>query len=215
VLEIKTECAKPGTRSKLRRGLGKDVDEVPSMHEIVAPWLPEHRSRESERAYYAVASMIADRPRHSSDSSSRDAEPPESTVARSENEPDEKTASPYGVSLGATLAQAVFAAAPHERERRIAGTRRRLDILVRQSTSGLHRYLPSSVRFLRQCEVEPDWAQLLTDLTFWPDYAGDIGRRWQQDYFRLLHKADWDRADRDDFAVSLRGAVSPDSPTGD
>jgi CRISPR system Cascade subunit CasB len=62
---INETCATdPGARVALRRGLRRDLDDVRGLHRIVAAWLPHGVSQEEERAYYAVAAMIADQPRH-------------------------------------------------------------------------------------------------------------------------------------------------------
>ncbi|MDT0407738.1 MULTISPECIES: type I-E CRISPR-associated protein Cse2/CasB [Streptomyces] len=62
---INETCATdPGARVALRRGLRRDLDDVRGLHRIVAAWLPHGVTPEEERAYYAVAAMIADQPRH-------------------------------------------------------------------------------------------------------------------------------------------------------
>ena len=66
----------------------------------------------------------------------------------------------------------------------------RLNLLTRQSATGLHRHLPASVRYLRDLDVPVDWAQLLEDLIAWPVHSGRISRRWLQDYYRLRDKAE-------------------------
>ncbi|MFI9723880.1 type I-E CRISPR-associated protein Cse2/CasB [Streptomyces sp. NPDC052396] len=198
VREIRQLCAdSPGAHARLRRGLGKDIDQVAGMHEFIAHWLPEKRNRERDRAYYAVAALIADQPRH---------------VVRSRSASDTEAEQPvgtYGPSFGRTLADSVLKSPAQERSRRRDSTRRRLDLLVRQSPTGLHRYLPSVTRLLRQYETEPDWAQLLNDLTRWPWNAADIGSRWQQDYFRTLHHDEWRKRDEADAAQAVPEPGSP------
>jgi len=192
VREIRQLCTNnPGAHARLRRGVGKDVDQVAGMHEFIAHWLPDKRNRERDRAYYAVAALIADRPRH---------------VVRGRPTDDadaEQSIDIYGPSFGRTLAESVLDAPAEERSRRRDSTRRRLDLLVRQSPTGLHRYLPPATRLLRQYGTEPDWAQLLNDLTRWPWNAADIGSRWQQDYFRALHRDEWKKKDRTDAAQAV------------
>ncbi|MFF8692934.1 type I-E CRISPR-associated protein Cse2/CasB [Streptomyces sp. NPDC015144] len=192
VREIRQLCAEnPGAHARLRRGLGKDIDQASGMQEYIAHWLPEKRNRERDRAYYAVAALIADQPRH---------------VVRDRPVEEPKTEQPngvYGASFGHTLAESVLKAPAQERSRRRDNTRRRLDLLVRQSPTGLHRYLPQTTRLLRQYETEPDWAQLLSDLTRWPWNAAEIGSRWQQDYFRTLHRDEWGKKDQSDVAQAV------------
>ncbi|RFU85192.1 type I-E CRISPR-associated protein Cse2/CasB [Streptomyces triticagri] len=198
VREIQQLCAdSPGTHARLRRGVGKDVDQVAGMHQFIAHWLPERRNRERDRAYYAVAALIADQPRH---------------VVRdrpTDDSDSEQPTDPYGASFGHTLAEAVLNSPAQERPRRRDSTRRRLDLLVRQSPTGLHRYLPPATRLLRQYETEPDWAQLLTDLTRWPWNEADIGSRWQQDYFRTLHRDEWKKNNETDAAQAVPEPGSP------
>ncbi|GAA3196747.1 MULTISPECIES: type I-E CRISPR-associated protein Cse2/CasB [Streptomyces] len=192
VSEIQRLCAdSPEAHARLRRGLGKDVDQVAGMHEFIAHWLPERRHRERDRAYYTVAALIADQPRHVvRGRPADDAEP-------------EPLTGPYGSSFGHTLAESVLNSPAQERPHRRDTTRRRLSLLVRQSPTGLHRYLPSATRLLRRYETEPDWAQLLNDLARWPWNAADIGSRWQQDYFRTLHRDEWSKNDKADATQAV------------
>ncbi|MGW1143649.1 type I-E CRISPR-associated protein Cse2/CasB [Streptomyces sp. NPDC002454] len=193
VREIQQLCAEnPGAHARLRRGVGKDVDQVSGMHEFIAHRLPEKRNRERDRAYYAVAALIADQPRH---------------VVRGEDEGKQKkdteaeqpAGTYYGPSFGHALAVPILTSPPQERSRRSDSTRRRLDLLVRQSPAGLHRYLPPAARLLRQYGTDIDWAQLLTDLARWPWNAADIGSRWQRDYFRAVHQDEWAKRDEADI----------------
>lgn len=190
-------CAhSPEAHARLRRGLGKDVDEVPGMHEFVAPLLPAGLHPEQQRAYYTVAALLADRPRHAFP------EPKDDEQAGSDTKGDPET-EPWGPSLGVALAEAVTNGRRAELERRKARGRSRIGLLVRQSVPGVHRYLPSTIRFLRECEAEPDWAQLLTDLYWWPWSADRIGRIWQQDYFRGVDSSAWERSRKKDESAGL------------
>ncbi|MGC0334895.1 CRISPR system Cascade subunit CasB [Streptomyces sp. SAI-170] len=75
---VETLCARdPGVRVALRKGLRRDVDDVRGLHRVVAEWLPENCPPAEERAFYAVAAMIADRPRHTFHSAGHD-DPPDS-----------------------------------------------------------------------------------------------------------------------------------------
>jgi CRISPR system Cascade subunit CasB len=198
VREIRQLCAEnPGAHARLRRGVGKDIDQVSGMHEFIAHWLPDKRNRERDRAYYAVAALIAHQPRHVL----RDERENRKQVTK-ETEA-ESSADVYGPSFGRALAEPVLKSHREERARRGDSTRRRLDLLVRQSPTGLHRYLPPAARLLRQYETEPDWAQLLTDLTRWPWNAADIGSRWQRDYFRALRQDEWAKKNETDVAQAV------------
>lgn len=180
----------PGARSALRSGVRRGINEVPRMHRLVATWLPRNRqaSEQEQQAYYAVAAMIADQPR-SSYTASADPGPDAGKPAAMRR---------YGASLGAAFALAITQSPGREREMREGTAERRLNLLTRQSTSGLHRHLPAAVRYLRDLDVPVDWAQLLDDLIAWPVHSGQISRRWLQDYYRLRAKADQDKADTAD-----------------
>ncbi|WP_329453207.1 type I-E CRISPR-associated protein Cse2/CasB (plasmid) [Streptomyces sp. NBC_01724] len=183
-----------GARTALRSGLRKNLDSVPRMHRMVAPWLPEGRLPvDTERAYYAVAAMIAAQPRSAQRIKSGPAETDGS---------DEATRKPasrvYGTSLGTAFALAVVEGPVREKEMRAGTAESRLNLLTRQSVNGLHRHLPASVGYLRSVGVPVDWAQLLDDLSNWGRHSGRISRRWLQDFYRLRERAAREAADRAD-----------------
>src|SRR5579859_3983188 len=54
----------PADRSVLRHSLGMSPKEVAlGVHRIVVPFVPDHAPESAERAYYAVAALIASQPR--------------------------------------------------------------------------------------------------------------------------------------------------------
>ncbi|MZE76786.1 type I-E CRISPR-associated protein Cse2/CasB [Streptomyces xinghaiensis] len=190
----------PGARTALRSGLRRDIDDVPRMHRLVTRWLPQDRavSGAEQRAYYAVAAMIADQPRSSlgasapasdDDTADEDTAPvgtdPENSPGDGDGAASRKTAARYGDSLGTAFALAVTTGPGRDREMRESTAEARLNLLTRQSTNGLHRHLPAAVRYVRDIGVPVDWAQLLDDLIAWPAHSGRISRRWLQDYYRL------------------------------
>ncbi|PJN36630.1 type I-E CRISPR-associated protein Cse2/CasB [Streptomyces sp. CB02959] len=182
----------PGARIALRSGLRRDLDDVPRMHRFVAPWLPQNgQVLESEqRAYYAVAAMIAAQPRNSYATPDT---PETDPAADPDSAASQETPAPrYGTSLGLAFALAVIESPGREREIRESTAESRLNLLTRQSLNGLHRHLPAAVRYLREVDVPIDWAQLLSDLIAWPTHSGKISRRWLQHYYlqrtRALHE---------------------------
>ncbi|MDT0436232.1 MULTISPECIES: type I-E CRISPR-associated protein Cse2/CasB [Streptomyces] len=206
VEEITARCgADPGVRVALRKGLRRGLDDVGSLHRIVAPWLPEERGEAEERAFYAVAAMIADRPRHSFTAPADDETPEpggQDSAAAVGNEP--QTSAPTGEeappaeagkapararrdSLGASFARAVTQGGQGGVRQDTAEAR--LNLLTRQSLEGLHRHLPGSVRLLRAGDTDIDFAVLLADLAAWPRYSKAISRRWLQDFYRLRNSA--------------------------
>ncbi|MGM9336320.1 type I-E CRISPR-associated protein Cse2/CasB [Streptomyces murinus] len=224
VEEITARCgADPGVRVALRKGLRRGLDDVGSLHRIVAPWLPEERGEAEERAFYAVAAMIADRPRHSFTAPDADEttpgpdgrdlaaagnEPKTSSTAGKEAVPAEGWKAPARArrdSLGASFARAVIAQGAQTGVRQDTAEAR-LSLLTRQSLEGLHRHLPGSVRLLRAGDTDIDFAVLLADLAAWPRYSKAISRRWLQDFYRIRNAA---------IEAAARRHDSEDDETGD
>ncbi|MDH6120954.1 CRISPR system Cascade subunit CasB [Kitasatospora sp. GAS204A] len=192
--------ADPGVRSALRRGVGRPLDDVPFMHRYVVNWLTaDHlRSPDIQRAYYTVASLIANQRRDQYAAAKQ--KPPVGEADTPSNEQESSTATPqrrYGTSLGTAFAAAVDKGTDGIRE---SSAETRLNLLTRQSVNGLHRHLPGAVRQLRDKNVEVDWAQLLVDLTRWHRHSGSIKRRWLQDYYRARNAAENEHARRQDDA---------------
>ncbi|MFF2326484.1 MULTISPECIES: type I-E CRISPR-associated protein Cse2/CasB [unclassified Streptomyces] len=198
-----------GARSALRSGLRKDLDSVGRMHRLVAPWLPEQRSVDVERAYYAVAAMIAAQPRSAPAAPDHTAAGP---VQPDEHEPS-RSAVRRRTSLGTAFATAVTEGPGREKEMRAGTAESRLNLLTRQSVTGLHRHLPASVGYLRSLGVDVDWAQLLDDIGNWRRRSGRISRTWLQDFYRLRDKdaaQQADEADEEDLSAdSTAASVSP------
>jgi len=196
----------PGARSALRRGLGRGLDDVlytRGMHRLVARWLPAGGDTPvaEQRAYYAVASLIAAQPRHTftqhlsaEPAGQSDVDAPlvldasDSAVLDVGDAEGREAPARRGESLGVAFAHAVLKGGGG-REMRLATAETRLNLLTRQSLDGIHRYLPSAVRFLRDADAPIDFARLLTDLADWPVRQGRISRRWLQDFYALQAKA--------------------------
>ncbi|MFE4609485.1 type I-E CRISPR-associated protein Cse1/CasA [Streptomyces niveus] len=174
-----------GARSALRSGLRKDLDSVRRMHRLVAPWLPEHASEDVERAHYAIAAMIASQPRSA-------------LVAPEHVGPNPSLTRRRRSSLGTAFAVAVTKGSGRERDMRAGTAESRLNLLTRQSITGIHRHLPASVGYLRSLGVEVDWAQLLGDLENWRKNSGRISRTWLQDFYRLRNRDAAQQADNAD-----------------
>ncbi|MCL7382135.1 type I-E CRISPR-associated protein Cse2/CasB [Streptomyces sp. 35G-GA-8] len=214
-------CSDPGARAALRTGVRRDLDHVRPMHRLVAPWLPtgRHLPESEERAYYLIAAMIADQPRHSfaagpdDDGLDEDGELvmtngqhplPEDTPNAQALQQDRR----QGTSLGAAFAQAVVKSPGREGEMRESSAETRLNLLTRQSVNGLFRHLPGSVRYLRQTDTDIDFAQLLNDLIAWPARSGRISRRWLQDYYQQLSRSQREQTDKQDAEELLGTAPS-------
>ncbi|MEV6131753.1 type I-E CRISPR-associated protein Cse2/CasB [Streptomyces violaceusniger] len=166
-------CAQDrGARAALRTGVGKHPDEARRMHRYVAVWLPS-LDEDTQRAYYAVAALIAAR---------RDTEAP-----GQEGKAGRPPVSRFGESLGVAFAAAV--ARPRDGLRE-SSAEMRLNLLTRQSVAGIHRHLPAAVWQLCDKQTQPDWAQLVVDLRSWRDQRGRTGRRWLQDFYRARRQAE-------------------------
>ncbi|MDQ0986673.1 type I-E CRISPR-associated protein Cse2/CasB [Streptomyces sp. V2I9] len=200
----------PGARSALRSGLRKDLDSVRRMHRLIARWLPERRSPDVERAYYAVAAMIAAQPRSALASAGHADDGP---VQPGGQELTGSAPRRHRTSLGTAFATAVTEGPGREKEMRAGTAESRLNLLTRQSVNGLHRHLPSSVGYLRSLGVEIDWAQLLDDLGSWRTRSGRISRTWLQDFYRLRNEEAAHQADEADEQEQVAGPTeAPDSP---
>ena len=209
----------PGKQSALRAGLGKPVTEVPArMHAaLLRPGLiredPEGRGYvDKERAYYAVAALIAARPRSQRLSEISDTDAAETgtrqeptgmgvptPVVTDGNSAASTSGSytsgvhgtttafrPRGTSLGESFAIAVGRRSPDQLKSGAAESR--LHLLVRQDLDGVHRTLPSVVRWLGSSGVGPDYACLLRDLSVWRYERDAVATRWLQAFYRSLRR---------------------------
>ncbi|MFF0206452.1 type I-E CRISPR-associated protein Cse2/CasB [Streptomyces althioticus] len=208
---VLTKCeSDPGARSALRSGVRKDLDSVPRMHRVIAHLVPQNASEDTQRAYYAVAAMIAEQARRGGDAAdavdtaamheAAQAAEPAAAAKESDKERD------YGTSLGTAFAMAVVRSPGHERTMRRGTAESRLNLLCKQGVTGLHRHLPASVRYLRSLNVPVDWARLLQDFTDWRRHSGRITRSWLQDFYRLLQEEERERRN-----VADAQASSPDA----
>jgi CRISPR system Cascade subunit CasB len=160
-------CASTQTRAALRRGLGLPVERCNYMHRYLVPWLRDHDDQhhgDVRRAYYAVASLIAARPRSARDTTP-DASPSVSWYERSN----------LGASLGQAVAKGVMKANSAESA---------LHLMARQSSDAIHPGLPALVRQLQSGGITIDWAVLLEDLAWWNRSRDRIATRWLESYFR-------------------------------
>ena len=165
----------PGIRAALRSGLGRTPERAVRMHAVVAPWLPDGTATATERAYYAVAALIASGPRSQTQPGSpvvaadEGADGAAGTTATSVTSSDRR----YTGNFGAALAHAARTEVldPDSAERY-------LHLLVRQRVDGVHRHLPRIVRRLQGRGVPIDWGQLLHDLAGWGARHDEIAKRW-------------------------------------
>lgn len=199
VANVEQRCGTdPGARIALRKGLGKGLDDVLPMHRVIAHWVPAGDD-DLQRAYYAVAAMIAQQPR--------------SSFAREDDEAVDSAAhvtsdSRRGMSLGKAFALAVSAAGGQERTMRAVTAEAHLTLLTKQNLAGLHRHLPSKIRYLCDLGAPLDWAQLIADLSIWRRSSGSVTRRWLQDFYRELARATHAQAEQNDAEEAEADPIS-------
>ncbi|MFG2950489.1 type I-E CRISPR-associated protein Cse2/CasB [Streptomyces adustus] len=166
-------CESKGTRAALRKGLGLPIERCNYLHRYLVPWLPEAVHPDAKRAHYAVAALIAARPRTARDT-------PAIRPAA-----DDEAASWYRrVNLGGALAQAVG-----KKVLKPATAESALHLMTRQSTDAIHPGLPALTRQLLRDGIDIDWAVLLEDLAWWNRSRDRIATRWLESYFRVTSAA--------------------------
>ncbi|MFE0645710.1 type I-E CRISPR-associated protein Cse2/CasB [Streptomyces sp. NPDC058877] len=175
-------CENKKNRADLRSGLGKPVERSNYMHRLLVPRLMDEdvQHPDTRRAYYAIASLIAGRPR-----AARDAE----VQAATEEEEAESGTLDDGAqaadwwrrpNLGASLAEAV-----NKKIIKPDTAESDLHLMARQSSDAIHLRLPALTRQLLSKGVTLDWAVLLYDLTWWNRDQDRIATRWLESYFRV------------------------------
>lgn len=196
VARVIAACHNAGEQQALRRALAKPVHEVPARTHAVLlksrhagddqPDLPlVPYDVRNKRPFYAVAALIAARPRIQR----VDADLPQDDEETDLSAPEADTRRgidgfrPGGTNLGESLALAITRRDDAIKEK---GAESKLHLLVRQDTDELHRMLPSVVRLVTGTGVRVDYACLLRDLRSWPTYHDDIVTRWLESYYRTL-----------------------------
>ncbi|MDX3241679.1 type I-E CRISPR-associated protein Cse2/CasB [Streptomyces sp. ME18-1-4] len=179
-------CENKRAQADLRTGLGRPVDRCNYLHRHLVRRLPERMHGDSRRAHYAVAALIAARPRTA-------------RLAEAERAEGVETAPSWfaRANLGTSLAAAVNAQVikPDSAE----GD---LHLFARQSSDALHLRLPALTRHLLGGGIALDWAVLLEDLARWDRDRDRIATRWLESYFRSLGPEDVDAAGEDDTTTA-------------
>jgi CRISPR system Cascade subunit CasB len=162
-------CQVKKTQADLRTGLGLPVDRCNYLHRYLVPRLPERMHHDARRAHYAVAALIAARPRTAREAdavrAAADGQPPPEWYRRP--------------NLGAALAQAV-----NRKVIKPDSAESDLHLMARQSSQAIHPRLPALTRHLLTEGVTVDWAVLLEDLAWWNRDRNRIATRWLEAYFR-------------------------------
>jgi len=184
VAHVVSLCKDKRAQSDLRAGLGRPVERCHRLHRHLARELPENLHRDAKRAHYAVAALIAARPRPARDADEERAEDPEPT-------PEWRKRPNLGVSLAAAVNAQVIKPNSAEGD---------LHLFARQSSDAIHPRLPALTRHLLTGGVTVDWAVLLEDLTWWNHDRDRIATRWLESYFRTVSPETGNDTDADGSA---------------
>jgi CRISPR system Cascade subunit CasB len=172
----------PADRSVLRHSLGKSPKDVAlGVHRIVVPFVPDHAPESAERAYYAVAALIASQPRDAragTGDSREDSTPPPRDVPDGQR----PAAGQRRQNLGSSLALAV------DQGGNANSLENHLQLLARQDLDGVYRHLPRLILQLRGDQVHIDWGVLIRDLTRWAHDPRQVAKEWAQDYYRTSER---------------------------
>ncbi|MFB7337755.1 type I-E CRISPR-associated protein Cse2/CasB [Streptomyces adustus] len=160
-------CESNGTRAALRRGLGLPVERCNYLHRYLVPWAPEHP--DAKQACYAVATLIAARPRTVRNADAEQA-------ARGDGAVNWGARANLGAALGQAVTKGVLKPATAESA---------LHLMSRQSTEAIHPSLPALTRQLLNGGIPVDWAVLQRDLAWWNRDRDRIATRWFESYFRV------------------------------
>ncbi|MFI1884407.1 type I-E CRISPR-associated protein Cse2/CasB [Streptomyces jumonjinensis] len=169
-------CETPRARAELRRGLGLPVERCNYLHRYLVPWTHDRDDPAKEmhpdvkRAHYAVAALIAARPR-----AARATQPPGDGTSDAAG-----SGHPVRTDLGASLGQAVF-----QGVMRPTTAESTLHLTSRQTADSVHAGLPALTRQLLSGGIPVDWAVLLDDLAWWNRKRDRIATRWLDSYFRI------------------------------
>ncbi|WGD39818.1 type I-E CRISPR-associated protein Cse2/CasB [Streptomyces cathayae] len=164
-------CESKRARAELRRGLGLPVERCNYLHRYIVPWMSDANKdvhSDTRRAHYAVAALIAARPRTAR-------EMPASDAARSGGAGGRRARANLGFALGQAVKKGVLKPATAESA---------LHLMSRQSTDAIHPGLPALTRQLLSGGVAVDWAVLLEDLSWWNRDRDRIATAWLESYFR-------------------------------
>jgi CRISPR system Cascade subunit CasB len=176
----------PGDRSVLRHSLGQHPEHVAvGVHRIIVPLLPADPSEHVERAYYAVAALIAAQPRAARDQAVTSAPAAGTADETAADRPPAGNGTPGAVrraNLGCSLARAVHQGGSAKT------MEDRLQLLARQDADGIYRHLPRLILQLRGDQVRIDWGVLARDLARWGNQPRLVAKEWTQEFYRASER---------------------------
>lgn len=185
---------RPGERAALRRSIGADPADLDTVRaparRVVAGHLHDSDGPAVERAFYAVAALVAGQPRDTGADATDDKRSEQPSKRRDEQG---KQRTDLGTALARSVLQEPWKHAageddPEDENRKDSPQEKRLHLLCRQDLDGLHRHLPRVMRFLRSQDIEVDWPLLACDLAAWNREGGrnPVAKRWLDRYYRAL-----------------------------
>lgn len=216
----------PAVRATLRRGVGRRVED-PAMlplHSFVTPYLGDLHERQGpgwtptpdeavERAFYAVATLIAAQPRqvrdrdagHGSGSEAAEEQSDADEVVGAEEPsskevegsvPEDSPESPNATDPSEAEAEeksekrhglgSALGTATGKGLLNADTTEQRLHLLCRQSLDGVHIQLPRLLAHARKQGVEIAWGQLVLDLARWGGERDRVAKEWAQGFHRSV-----------------------------
>lgn len=207
-------------RVALRRMVGRSPEDpaARAAHSYLARYIREDDSAAVERAFYAVAAMIAAQPREAREARKQPRADQEVSAADVPQRPVKeagavapgglvggsasekgapKSGTSLGIALGTATAAGVLGFEPIES---------RLLLLCRQGIAGIHRQMPRLITRLRTDLVPVDWAELTVDLARWGGDRDYVAKRWLQDFYRTHNKI---------VAVEAKRKIAADGARGD
>jgi len=137
----------------LKRGLGRQIGDVPEIFRYVVPRLPRNISPWEERVYYLVASLFAMHPLPGG----------KGDLGNTLRELDE--------SLG------------RGREDGESSTERRLMTLMKSDTETLPEHLRQVVSLVSANDLPIDWSNLLWDLKRWNRGDKMVQKKWAESFW--------------------------------
>ncbi|MGH3403481.1 MAG: type I-E CRISPR-associated protein Cse2/CasB [Streptosporangiaceae bacterium] len=177
----------PADRAALRHSLGRPPEEAaPAVHRIVVPYLADNAADALERAFYAVAALIASQPRQARDAAGTENGSSTRTGDAPAGEPGARAAA--GLPARRPNLGESFALAVHGKGLNAGSMENRLHLLARQDLDGLYRQLPRLVLQLRGDLVRIDWGVLIRDLTRWAADPKQVAKEWMQSYYRASER---------------------------
>ncbi|WP_063771015.1 type I-E CRISPR-associated protein Cse2/CasB [Streptacidiphilus neutrinimicus] len=187
VAYIQELCTSKGTQAQLRSGLGRPVERCTYLHRYLVPWTSESTHPDTKRALYAVAALIAARPR-----SAREADAQAKAAAAIVTEGTGSGNAGQGTgrgwqrrpTLGSSLGLAVRAGVLKP-----ASAEGDLHLMTRQSSDAIHPRLPALTRQLLAAGIPVDWAVLIRDLGSWNRERDRRATQWLEDYWRAVNTA--------------------------